>query len=135
MYFYQNCRSVYNFWCLLPSTPSSHKALDNSHNSKFCITRYQTADLRFGISTMYFYQNCRSVYNFWCLLPFRPSNHMALDNSHNSKFCITRCQSPNLEIAISTMYFYQNCKSVYNFWCLLPSRPSTHMALDNTQVT
>src|SRR5437773_6939545 len=85
MYFYQNCRSVYNFWCLLPSTPSSHKALDNSHNSKFCITRYQTADLRFGISTMYFYQNCRSVYNFWCLLPSRPSNHMALDNTQDTQ--------------------------------------------------
>ena len=34
---------------------------------------------------------------------------------------------------ISTMYFYQNCWSVYNFWCLLPSRLSNHMALDNTQ--
>src|SRR5437773_7260741 len=113
MYFYQNCRSVYNFWCLLPSTPSSHKALDNSHNSKFCITRYQTADLRFGISTMYFYQNCRSVYNFWCLLPSTPSSHMALESTED------RIRSSGSVQMIPT----------------LPFRLSNHMALDNTQVT
>src|SRR5436190_1871844 len=84
---------------------------------------------------MYFYQNCKSVYNFWCLLPSRPSNHMVLDNSHNSKFCITRWQNGNHRFAISTMYFYQNCMSVYNLWYLLPPRPSNHKVLDNTQVT
>ena len=132
IYFYQNCRSVYNIWYLLPPRTSNHMALDNTQVTQASTLRDRN-DQIFALRS-----HCRSVYNISYLLPSRPSNHMALDNSHNSKFCITRWQSSDLRIAISTMQICSNYElnsyRVYNFWCLLPSRPSTQLQITIPQI-